>query len=158
LFKFITLSYHCSILVGGYSDFINFLLIIPFFLSLNSSTNGCSLYSLSFTAYLNFCMNSIILFSYSTFFNSVTFIVSLSPSLNFFFRSIKNFPTVIYSNSLFSKFFTIFFFQIFTDLPYIYDNIYCICSFTELFPIFILIKSLHAVRKPCLSLCWMLVV
>jgi len=39
-------------------------------------------------------------------------------------------------------------FQISANSPYTYDNIYCTCSFIKLFLIFILIKSLHVVKKP----------
>jgi len=41
----------------------------------------------------------------------------------------------------------IFFFQMSADPPCIYDNTYYTCSSTESFLIFILIKSLHAIKK-----------
>ena len=41
LFKFVTLLYHYSMLLGGYFTSINFLLIILFILCLNFSTSSC---------------------------------------------------------------------------------------------------------------------
>ena len=115
---------------------------------LNSSINSLLSYSLSLATLLNICTNfSIILFSCSTFFNSITFIVLLSLLLNSFFRSMRNSSTIMNSKLLFSKSSKTFFFQISTDSPYTYDNTHWICSFTITFLIFILIYNLHAIKK-----------
>ena len=74
-----------------HSDSISFHLTISFISFLNFSTNGFISYSLPFTILLNSYTNSsIILLSCSIFFNSTTFIILLSPLLNFFFKSAKN--------------------------------------------------------------------
>ena len=85
LFKFTALSYYCSMLLEGHSASISFLLIILFISFLNSSTSSFPSYPLSLATLLNFYTNSsIILFPYSTFFNSTIFIISLSPPPNSF--------------------------------------------------------------------------
>ena len=104
---------------------ISFFLITPFIPCLNSSTDSLHLYPLSFTALLNFCTNfSIILLSYSAFFNFATFIVLSSPLLNSFFKSSK-----------------IFTFQISARPPYTYNSIYWICFFIVTFFILIFIVT-----------------
>ena len=121
LSKFVTLSYYCLMLLEDHSTSISFLLIILFIPLLNSSTNSLSLYLLLLTALLNFCTNfSIILFFYSTLFNSTTFIVLLFSLSNFFFGSTKIFSTVLYSKISTSRFSKTFSFQIFADSFYIY--------------------------------------
>ena len=74
---------------------INFLLILPFILLLNSFTNGLSLYLLFLTIFLNSCINFFIVFPlYSNFLSSATFTVFSSPLPNSFLNTVKNFPTV----------------------------------------------------------------
>ena len=123
LSKFVILSYHCFILMRECSDFINLFLITLFIPLLNFSTNSLLLYPFLLATFWNFCTNFFIVqLSCFTFFNSTTFIILLSPLPNSFFKSIKNSPTVIYSNSSFSKFFMIFFFQISANPLCTYDN------------------------------------
>ena len=125
LFKFVTLLYHYSMLLGGYSTSINFLLIILFILCLNFSTSSLLLYPLSFATFLNSNkISSIVLFSYFTFFNSTTFIVSSSPPPNSFFKSARNSPIIAYFNVSAFRSSKTFFFQISADPPCIYDNTY----------------------------------
>ena len=70
---------------------VHFVIIILFISLLISSANSLFLYLLPLVIPLNPCTNSsIILLSYPTFFNSATFIVSLSPLSNSFFKSTKN--------------------------------------------------------------------
>ena len=117
---------------------------------LNSSINSLSLYLLPLTALLNSYINSFItLLSYSTFFNSATFVNSLSLLPNSFFNSVKKSLTVRNSKFLVFKSFKILSFQIFTDSSYIYIRTYCICSSTNTSLILILIQSLYSIiRKP----------
>ena len=126
LFKFITLSYHCLILLRGLSASISFLQITLFIPCLKSSTNGFFLYSLTFTTLLNSYTNfSVVLFSYSTFFNSVTFIVLLSFLLNSYLKSARNSPTITNTKMPVSRSFITSSFYISTDPPYIYNGTYC---------------------------------
>ena len=98
------------------------------------------LYPLSFAAFLNSNkISSIVLFSYFTFFNSTTFIVSSSPSPNFFFKSARNSPIIAYFNVSAFRSSKTFFFQISADPPCIYDNTYWIYFSTVIFLILILI-------------------
>ena len=93
-------SYYCFILVGGLSASISFLLIIPFILLMNFSTNSLSLYLLPLATLLNSWMNfSIILPFYSNLFNSFIFTDSFSLPPNFFLMAAKNSSTDSYSNS-----------------------------------------------------------
>ena len=91
LSKFVALLYYCFILLRGCFVFINFFLITLFISHLNFSTNCLPSYLLPFTTFLNSYTNSsIILLLYSTFFNSITFIILLFPLLNSSFKSDKN--------------------------------------------------------------------
>ena len=62
--------------------------------------------------------------------------------------SAQNSPAVSYSNTLASKFSSIFSFQTSTDSPCTDDNIYWICFSTITFFIFILMYNLHVVTNP----------
>ena len=117
-------------------------------LLLNSSIRGLSPYLLFLAAFLNFCTNSsIVLLSYSTFFNSTTFTNLLFPLPNSFFSLVRKSLTINNSNFPVSKFFKIFSFQIFADIFYIYNNIYCTCFSTDISLIFILMYDLYTVTK-----------
>jgi len=77
--KLVACSYHCSILVGGFSTSISFLLIVLFVPLLNSSTSALPLYLLLLAALQNSCTNSSIVFpSYSILLSSATLTDSLS--------------------------------------------------------------------------------
>ena len=78
LSKLVVYLYHWSILLGGFSVSINFLLITLFIPLLNSFVNNYSLYLFPLVTLLNSCTNS------STFFNLTIFIVLLFPSPNLF--------------------------------------------------------------------------
>ena len=78
LFKFITLSYHCSMKLGWHSDSISLCHIVLFMLLLNSSTKCCPSYLLPLAILLNSCTNSFIVFPpCSNHFNSATFTASV---------------------------------------------------------------------------------
>ena len=111
---FLLISSHLS-----YS-LLNVYLITLFISCLNYSTNSFFLYPLPLVVLLNSCINySIVLLSCFTFFNLATFIVLLSSLLSSFFKSIRNFFIIIYSNISASRFSIIFFFQISANPFYI---------------------------------------
>jgi len=76
-----------------------------------------------------------------------TFANLSSPFPNFLFSAINNFlaDTNLWSSD--SRFFSIFSFQIFANLPYIYIKIYYTCSSTISFLILILKYNLYAITN-----------
>ena len=151
LSKFVVLLYYCLMLLEKCSTCISFLLITLFIPHLNSFINTLLSYLLFFTALLNFCTNSsIVLLLCSTFFNSATFIISLSPPSNSFFRFIRriNSSTIANSKLLFFRFLITFFFKMSTNSLYMYDITYWVFFSTKTFLIFILIYNLYTIKKP----------
>ena len=141
--------YHCLIFVGGLSTSISFLLIAPLISLLNFSIRGLPLYLLSLAALQNSCMYSSIVFSLcSILLNSTAFTTSSSLSLNYFLISVKNSPTVSYSNIPSSRSSNTFSFQTSTDPPCIYNKIHWICSSSGTSLIFILKYNLHTMINP----------
>ena len=141
----IVLSYHCSIELGCHSDSMSLWHIVALISLFNSSTNSLLLYLFSLAVLLNFCTNSsIVLPPCSNLINFATFTNSSSSPLNSFLISVKNSPTVLYSNSPSSRSSNIFFFHISAASTYIYDNTHWICSSTGAPLILIHIYSLYA--------------
>ena len=148
LSKFVAYLYHCSILIGEHSDSISFCLITSFIPLLNSFINNLFSYLLSLIIFLNsYTSFSIVLLPYSTFFNSTTFIVLLFPPPIFCSKSIRNSPTIVYTRLSLFKYSIMFYFQIPTDSPCIYNCIHCTYSSTATFLILIIIYNLHAIEN-----------
>ena len=82
------------------------------------------------------------------FFNSATFIVLLSLLSNSCLKSARNSPTITNIKLPVSRSFITSSFYISTDPPYTYDSTYYTYSSTNISLIFILMYSLHAVKKP----------
>ena len=144
--RLVTCSYHCLILVGGFSTSINFLLVTLFILLLNSFTNAFSSYLLSLATLLNSWINSFIVFPlYLIFLSSANLTDSSSPLPNFFFIFIKNSLTnsnFTFSNSKSSNRFS---FHTSADSLYTCDNTYWICFFTPTSLILILKYNLYTI-------------
>ena len=127
LFKLMAHSYHCSIVSGWCFNSMSLYWIVPFMSCLNYSINGHLSYLLSLIVLSNSCTNSFIIFPpCSSFLNSATLTISSSyfSSPNSLFKSAKNFPAVLYSNTPVSKFSSMFSFHILANPLCTYDNIY----------------------------------
>ena len=105
-----------------------------------------SLYLLFLATFLNSCINSSIIFlPCSNLLNSTVLTISSYLFPNFFLRSAKNSPAILYFKTSIFRSSKTFSFYTSAEFPCIYNKIYCICFSTVFFLIHILMNNLHTI-------------